>query len=189
MQLPYEIVCLDIETTDTDNKIGDVIQIGAVLVNKEFKIVDSFNIFIKPLSSHRNPKAMAVNKINEDTLSTAYTLENALALFENFCGNAKLLAAWGSYFDVVFLKAQYKKIYREWPFGYKSIDLKSIAIWEFAKQDNPLSGGVFRACERLGIPFEGRAHDGLVDITNTVKILQKLLSYEYSPYSKGWKNK
>jgi DNA polymerase III alpha subunit (gram-positive type) len=189
MQLPFEIVCIDIETTDPDSILGNVIQIGAVLMSKEFKIIDSFNIFIQPLTTHRNQKAMAVNKISEDTLATADTLQNALELFENFCKDTKMLGAWGSYFDVAFLKEQYKKIYKDWPFGYRSIDLKSIAIWEFAKIDAPLSGGVFKACERLAIPFEGTAHDGLDDIKNTIKILQKLLSYEYSPYAKGWGKK
>lgn len=189
MQLPFEIVCIDIETTDSDNILGSVIQISAVLVNKEFKILDSFNVFVKPLTSHRNPKAMAINKISEDTLETAYTLENALSLFENFCKDTKMLGAWGSYFDVAFLKEQYNKIHRDWPFGYRSIDLKSIAIWEFAKMNAPLSGGVFKACERLAIPFEGTAHDGLDDIKNTVKILQKLLSYPYSPFERGWNKK
>ena len=189
MKLPYEIICIDIETTDTDSKLGDIIQIGAVAMNKEFKVIDSFSIFIKPLTSYRNPKAMAVNKISEETLASAHTLENALMLFENFCKNAKLLAAWGTYFDITFLRASYAKIYRDWPVGYRSLDLKSIAIWEFAKMDSPLGGGVFKACQRLGIEFEGPQHDGLADIQNTVKILQKMLTYKYSPFETGWNKK
>lgn len=186
MRLPTNLICLDIETTDSDSEIGSLIQIGAVLVNEEFKIIDSFSIYVKPLTTHRSARATAIHKISEDTLANAYTLPNALALFENFCKDTKHLAAWGNYFDVAFLKTQYKKIYRDWPFGYKSIDLKSIAIWEFAKRDVLFTGGVFKACNLLDIPFEGTTHDGLDDIKNTVKILQKLLSYEYSPYKRGW---
>jgi len=186
MRLPYDIVCIDIETTDTNSNLGDIIQLGAVLVNTEFKIIDSFNIYIKPLTSHRNKKAMEINGISEEILSTAYSLENALSLFENFCGKTRMLAAWGNYFDIDFLKAAYTKIRRDWTFGYKSIDLKSIAIWEFAKHDLPVVGGVTKCCERLAIPFEGHAHDGLADIKNTIRILQKLLSYDYSPHKKGW---
>lgn len=186
MRLPHNIVCIDIEATDPDKKLGDIIQIGAVIVNPEFKIIDTFSVYIKPLTAHRNPRAMSVNGISEETLSTAYSLEQALILFENFCKDTRLLSAWGAYFDIEFLKLSYEKIYRRWPFGHKSIDLKSIAIWEFAKQNIPFRDGVKRGCDKLSIQFEGRAHDGLADIQNTVKILQKLLSYEYSPYQKGW---
>ena len=178
MKLPYEIICIDLETTDTDKNRGSMIQLGAVIVDKEFKILkrNEFCLYIKALDSFRNPKAMAVNRITEEQLdSHGVILQDALELFENFCENRKILAGWGgSYFDVPFLRKQYEKIGRKWPFGYKSIDLKSIAIWEIAKQDKPISGGVGRFLTTLGQDFEGNPHNAIDDIKNSIKILQVL---------------
>lgn len=184
MRLPFNIICVDIETTDTDSKHGSVIQIGAVATNDQFEEVDSFETYIKPLDAYRNPKAMAVNKISEDILTHAPTLHEALEMFEGFAlkdknNNEKvILAAWGNYFDIPFLKAQYDKIYRKWPFGYKSFDLKTIGIWELSKRNVPLTGGVKKAAEFLNLDFEGMPHDALADIKNTVRVLKKLLQQE-----------
>jgi len=185
MRLPFNIICIDIETTDSAPEPGSVIQIGAVVTNDEFEEVDSFETFIKPLDAYRNPKAMAVNRIPEDTLKFAPTLQDALEMFEAFALREKtaknekvILASWGDYFDVPFLKSQYDKIGRPWPFGYKSFDLKTIAIWELGKRNIPLLGGVQKALQFLGLEFEGVQHDALADVKNTIRILKKLLQQE-----------
>jgi len=178
MRLHTNLICLDIETTDIDSTFGSVIQIGAIAINEKFEKLDSFKTYLKPLHSHRNSAAMAVNRISEDTLSNAPTITDAFEMFETFTlqyddyKRKPLLAAWGNYFDIPFLKAQYDKIRREWPFGHKSIDLKSIAIWEFGKRNIPFSGGIGQGLKYLNLEFDGVYHDGLDDIKNTVTLLQ-----------------
>lgn len=184
MKLPFDVICIDLETTDIDSNTGSVIQIGAIAVNSEFKEIDSFETYIKPLSAHRNQKAMAVNRISEDVLSHSPRLQDALEMFEIFAlkdkskDNSVILAAWGNYFDIDFLKKQYDKINRKWPFSYKSLDLKTIAIWEFGKRNIPFPGGVQSASKLLNLEFEGIQHDALADIKNTFSILKKLLQQE-----------
>jgi|SRR3989304_3153442 len=189
MKFPFDTIFIDIETTDVDSHLGSIIQIGAIAVDDEFKILDSFSTYIKPLDSHRNQKAMSVNKISEEVLVQSPTLVEALELFENFAlqkseNKKNILAAWGAYFDIPFLRAQYAKIYREWPFGHKSIDLKTIAIWELGKRNIPISGGVVKALKYLNLEFEGQQHDALADIKNTFRILKKLLDQEKQ--KTGW---
>ncbi len=175
MKFPHNLICIDIESTDPDKHKGSVIQIGAVVVDKDFKIDKTrgeFNLYIQPLDSYRNPKAMAVNKIPEEYLINAISLNDALEMFENFCNGDTKLACWGTYFDVPFLFAQYKKIYRKWPFGYRSFDLKSAAIWESAKHDIPLTSGVSKFLKSINKDFKGSQHDALSDIKNTIRILE-----------------
>ena len=175
MRFPHNIICIDIESTDSDKHKGSVIQIGAVIVNMDFEIETTrreFNMYIKPLDSHRNPEAMAVNKITEETLVAAINLNDALNIFEGFCGSDKELASWGAYFDIPFMRAQYTKIDRDWPFGYRCFDLKSAAIWESAKHDKPMTSGVMRFLKSINKEFEGTPHDALSDIKNTVRILE-----------------
>lgn len=177
MKLPFNVVAIDLECTDSNPKLGSIIQLSAITLNRNFKIEkETFDVYIQPLDSHRDVQAMAVNKITEEQMSTACSLLQALKLFECYCNLSEkfILAAWGAYFDIPFLRKQYEKIKRKWPFSYKSIDLKSIAIWEMAKRDKPLSGGLKRFLKSLNIEFKGIPHNALDDITNTVNLLKKL---------------
>ena len=174
MELPSNIICIDIETTDSDSKSGSIIQLSAIAVDKNFEPIKAreFDVFIKPLDLYRNQKAMEVNKISEEILKTATPLIEALEMFESFCDNDNILASWGAYFDVPFLKAQYNKIFRKWPFSYRSFDLKSIAIWESAKRNVPTSSGVSRFLNTINKEFIGTPHNALDDIRNTIEILR-----------------
>ncbi len=176
MHLPTNLICLDLETTDSDNVTGSIIQISAIVVNQNFEPVHAreFNEYVCPLDSYRNPRAMEVNKISEEILRTASPLSVVLEMFESFTDNDDILAAWGNYFDIPFLKQQYKKIHREWPFSHRSFDLKSVAIWEMAKRNIPMSSGVNKFLITLGQKFEGQQHNALDDIKNTVRILKYL---------------
>jgi DNA polymerase III epsilon subunit-like protein len=176
MNLPTKYIAIDIETTDADHRLGDVIQIGAVVVNEDLSMGSTFSTYLKPESSFRNPEAMAVNKITEETLESAPTSDRALANFETFCkfqaGDRPMLAAWGTYFDVTFLREFYHHIGRKWPFSYRCLDLKTIAIWEASKRGESAEGGVSKHLELLGLEFEGEQHDALADIKNTMRIVQ-----------------
>lgn len=175
MILPKELVCLDIETTGTEFDVSSVIQISAVLVNKQFNIIDEFNEFIKPLDSYRNTKAMEVNKISEETIADGMSLNNALELFENFCGKNKLIGSWPSGFDWPFLRKQYEKIGRTYPFGRKVVCLKSIAIWEMSKRNMEVRGGIKKVIELLNKEFIGTPHNAIDDIKNSIYILQEFI--------------
>ena len=178
MKLPFKIVAIDLETTDSDFSKGEIIQIGAVVLNEDLSMGREFTSYLRPLTKHRRPGAMAVNKIDEEELEIADHPQEVLARFEDYVsrevGDRAILGAWGTHFDITFLKETYKKLGRPYPFSYRCIDLKSIAIWESAKRGLALSGGVARFLEELGLEFEGTQHDGLDDIKNVVRILQKL---------------
>ena len=176
MKFPHKLICIDIETTDSNPDTGSVIQLSAIVVDENFEIMHAreFNEFVRPLDSYRNPKAMEVNKISEETLNTAMSLYEVAELFDSFCDGERFLASWGSYFDAPFLKKQYEKIHRSWPYSYRIFDLKSAAIWEMAKKDKPLTSGVSKFLSALNKKFEGTQHNALDDIKNSVNILKCL---------------
>jgi len=176
MYLPHNLICVDLETTDSNANVGSIIQLSGIIVDRTFEPVYAreFNEYVCPLDSYRNPKAMEVNKISEEILNTASPLSVVLEMFESFCDQDNVLASWGNYFDISFLRQQYKKIHRNWPFSNRSFDLKSVAIWEMAKRNIPMSSGVNKFLITLGQKFEGQQHDALDDIKNTVRILKHL---------------
>lgn len=177
MKLPEKIIAIDIETTDSDYRAGDIVQIGAVIVNEDLSLGQEFNAYIHPLSTHRSKRAMEVNHISEEILDKA---EFPSVVFKKFAeyahqiGERPMLASWGTYFDVVYMRESHRKLGIEFPFSYRCLDLKTIAIWEMAKNGNTMKGGVHKFLEALGLSFEGTPHDGLDDIKNTMKIIQKL---------------
>ncbi len=179
MKLPNKYVCIDIETTGTEADYADVIQIGAAILNEDLSSDDRWVDFIKPMSDYRNPEAMRVNEISEETLAAGRDPQQSLADFEEWAMrktgmDRPLLAAWGTYFDITFMRAYYKKIGRKWPFSYRCLDLKSIAIWEAAKKDQSAAGGVDTFLKLNNLEFKGKAHDALSDIINTIRIIQSL---------------
>ena len=182
-RLPYKLVAIDLETTDLDPEIGSIIQIGAIYVDKSLNIIKKFNKFVLPLDSYRHPKAMAVNKISEETLQKeGIIIHKTLGLFEFFCCDAQQLAAWGSNFDIPFLKKQYEKIGRKYPFSYRYFDLKSIAIWEMARRGKPMVSGIEKFLKANNLKFNGVAHDALADIENTILLLKSFIKKENIEY-------
>jgi DNA polymerase III alpha subunit (gram-positive type) len=176
MKLPFNLVCIDIETTGLNMANADIVQLAAIITDEMFKPIPGleFNKYIKPLSSYREPNAMKIHEINEHILNSSPTLEEVLIMFENFCAENKILASWGNYFDIPFLYKQYEKINRKIPFSYKSIDLKSIAIWERAKDDIAINGNIKKMLKSLNADFDGVEHNALNDIKNTIKLLNIL---------------
>lgn len=180
MNLPNKYICIDIETTDSEADVGDVVQIGAIVLNEDLSMGGKYMSYIRPTSSHRSKRAMEVNHIEEEVLALADDAYEVLERFEKWAFEASgsdrpLLAAWGTYFDVTFLRQFYKKIGRKWPFSYRCLDLKSIAIWEVSKKGgDTAAGGVDTFLKMLGLTFEGKEHDALDDIRNTIKIIQNL---------------
>lgn len=180
MKLPNKYVCIDIETTDSEADMGDVVQIGAVILNEDLSETEEFMSYLKPTSTHRSRRAMEVNHIEEDILALADDANDVLDRFEKWAmektgSDRPLLAAWGTYFDVTFLRAFYKKLGRKWIFSYRCLDLKSIAIWEVSKRGgDTAAGGVDTFLDMLGLKFEGKPHDALDDIRNTIRIIQNL---------------
>lgn len=172
MKLPYKVVAIDLETTGLDKDVASIVELGAVVVNEDLTIAREFRSYIKPLDSFRTEKAMEVNGITEEMLASAPTLEEVLMKFDRFSAGVRNLGAWGTYFDVQFLKAQYKKIDRQYPYDWRDFDLKTVAMWELGKREMATMKGVEACLKKLGLEFIGDAHSALDDIKNSVRILQ-----------------
>lgn len=176
MKLNNNLIVFDLETTNCENHA--IIEIGATLVTKDFKIGPTFKRFVYP--------DFPVSKFVEDL--TGYSAEKlniadkfpiVARAFESWitelCGNIKnvRLAAWGNYFDVNVLRTQYQRHGLDFPFSGTCIDVKSIGFVYLA-----MSGGrtdsfsVQKMCENLGIKLpEGcQYHNADTDAFQTAHI-------------------
>lgn len=174
--LPGHLLCIDVEATGTNMSKHNICQIGVALVDTKLNIVDKYSSIIKPFSSDRDPDAMRVHNISEEVLAQSRSFNEVMIELESKLGvNPKryTLAAWGTHFDIIFLREEYKKFNRVYPFSYRCFDLKSAAIWSASCLGMSVGfGGISKYCKKLGISFEGTKHDALADILNSIYILQ-----------------
>jgi len=176
MNLQFDLIAIDLETTGCDPFVYSICQIGLAIVKKDLTIVATYSSVVLPLDDSRDPRAMEIHGISEETLSEAPTFAMVLMEIKDLYPNVHKLvpAAWGTHFDLHFLRVQCRRLNIGWPFSGKSFDIKTAAMWEMAKNDSATSGGISKVLRSLGTDFEGRKHNALSDILNAVRILQIL---------------
>jgi len=182
--LPNPLIVFDVETTGVDPRKHDIIEIGAVFVSKGLDIVGRFQSYCRPYSTERDPEAMGINKIPEETLLEAPGFDACALAFEHVAKQVAEshhhglrsfnLAGWGVRFDYDFIGCSYQKAERAFPFSYHTLDIKSLAIWELAKRGCYLWRKLSGALSALKIQPVGTAHTALADAENTARILIEL---------------
>lgn len=94
----------DTETTGLSSQNDRIIEFGCVIVENG-RIVDRFDTFINPqMDLTDSAEAMAINKITEDDLRDAPTIEQAMPKILEKLGN-HILVAHNATFDIGFLNA------------------------------------------------------------------------------------
>lgn len=117
-----EFVAFDIETTGLSAANDEIIEIGAVLF-KNGEIVDTFNTFVDP-GRHIPEKITELTGINDEMVTGAPSLDNALFRFLEFAGD-KVLAAHNATFDIGFITAACKRF--SVPFNPTFIDTRNMS--------------------------------------------------------------
>lgn len=75
----------------------DIIQIGAVKLDENRRMVGSFNRFIQPgLYKKLHPRITRITGISQDDLYGAVSFTEAFARFKDWCGEEFTLITWGS---------------------------------------------------------------------------------------------
>ena len=74
----------------------ELIQIGAVRVNEQMEVVDSFNQLIQPQHYVKlHPRIARITHISQDDLCDAPSFPQAIASFAQWCGEDYVLLTWG----------------------------------------------------------------------------------------------
>lgn len=180
-------VVLDFEWT-ADRKpvkpISEITQFPSVLVRLDghkSKIVDEFNTYVRPTLNSVLPQfSIELTGITQDMVDRSPSLDEALGKYLLWlrshglvgeCGER--LGSWAfctwSDADIAaqlvrefhFKKLDIPKCFDQW------VDLKILYKRHYRKE---ATGGLQACVERVGLRFEGRAHDGLIDSRNTAAI-------------------
>lgn len=74
----------------------EMIQIGAVKMNAELEVVDSFSQLIQPQHYVRlHPRIARITRITQDDLADAPAFNDAVQAFVDWCGEDYILLTWG----------------------------------------------------------------------------------------------
>ena len=182
------LASIDVETTGTDPRIHEVIQVGIVILGKDFEPTgQTFNYQIKPEHPERAEKsASAVHGLNLDdgleSSKVADLLTEWVASLDLNNGRKLIPLAHNHLFEYGFLTAWLGKSLYGQLFGYLPRDGMILAL---SMNDQALLEGkpaLFESvslpslCKHFGIVNE-KAHDALADSYAEAKVYKALLCY------------
>lgn len=180
-------ISVDVEASGTLPGFFDLLSIGAVPVVREggeYGVGSSeFYVELKPQTGNFDPASMQVNGLDLARLeATGVPLPEAAAQFARFvksCGprnDPPVFVGYCANFDWAFVNDMFKRAKIENPFGYKALDLKSLAYGLFEHDWKRL--GQLRLLELLGQPpmGPGEAHHALADARHQARMFVGLLA-------------
>lgn len=161
--------------------IFEIIQIGAIKLNKNFKTIGKFNSLIKPkIHTRLHPYVEELTKINNEALNVSYDFTDVFKQFTKFIGKGKnTLVVWGDADITELVKNMnlYNLPVSSIPDKY--IDIQNHATKHF-KLPKGQKLGLKKAVETLEIPLNGDFHDAFFDADYTAKVFKKLYTNQIS---------
>lgn len=172
MNIPFDLIVLDLETTGESNH-HRIVEIGAVRMDETLEIVDEYSALVdgRPMTA----AASKVNHITDEMLVGKPKWDEAYAPWVEWCRKSDkyVLSSFGTYFDLAVLRDEYERFNLKYPHPGAALDAKGVIWWELIRRGYtmlhlPLS----KVAELFKIPFEGDAHRALTDAKVTARALR-----------------
>lgn len=155
----------------------EIIQIGAVKLNKELQVVSTFNKLVKPeIYKEINPFVREITGITTDKVSSEKNFNEVFEEFINFIKDTSpVLCVWGSSdMRELFRNIKYHKLDTALvPKEY--INLQSYAS-KYLKCAKGICIGLSAAIDLLDIPIKENFHDAFNDAYYTAEVFKKIYS-------------
>lgn len=152
---------------------GEIIQIGAVKIDDQANVLDTFEMTLRPRIFRRLQHRIAqVTGLSQGDIDAGIPIAEGLQRFVEWAGPDAEFAEWG--LDDVPILKQNLFLYNmdeSWPTRW--YDLQQIFVQTYPRQEG--EGMTLESVvDRLGIPKEDPFHNALDDALYTVKICRKL---------------
>lgn len=155
---------------------SEIIQIGAVKLNRNYDVIDSYRAYVKPQYTMISTRIQELTGITQEDVDTASDLEESINVFFQWLGEDKItFVSWSDcdeqQFDNEMKKKSLKLPKLEATFG-SWIDCQKI----FGKKIKRTSKlyNLEQALIISDISYKDGAHDALVDAHNTGLLFKKL---------------
>ena len=174
-------IIFDLEATcwkEKSDKPKEIIEIGAVKLNENLVVVNSFSKFVKPtINPVLSNFCKTLTSIQQKDIDNAQAFNEAVASFEKWISPEDdiLLISWGYYDKKQILEESSVKNYS----GeiIKLLEEKHISLkHEFAKMRKEKPCGMKKALNKLNLPLEGTHHRGIDDAKNIARIFKVVFS-------------
>lgn len=172
-------IVVDIEATcwkDWENAAEmETIEIGAVKLDADLKVVDEFSIFIRPvIHPELSEFCIKFTSIKQSDVADAELFPAAFKAFIDWIGPESFI--WYSWSDYDRKRIMDDLTYHKQPIPPEMLnhqDLKKL----YADAENlKVRVGMRRALKNLNITYQGRQHRGIDDAKNTAEILKHVLA-------------
>lgn len=152
----------------------EIIEIGAVRVNEDLEILDSYQQVVKPrLYKKLHYKIMEITSFTDEELSHGMDFRRAIREFLEWCGDDHMFCTWGS-MDLTELQKNMKhyKLERILEFPLFYVDLQK--MFSLRYDDGHMKRTLSSAVEYLEIQEEVPFHRALDDAYYTARIMQEM---------------
>ena len=183
-------IVLDLEWNQSAYKVDEeenlpfeIIEIGAVKLDADANIVDSFQELIRPQVYPfllRRTKQIT-GWTDKDLDQRGIYFEDAVAKFLTWCGEDYIFCVWGGS-DLTQLERnmEYYKIRIPWKYPLKYLDVQKLYALESREGKNRRT--LESVVEIYGIPEDGHFHHAADDARYTAEIFRRLDRAQYESY-------
>lgn len=157
---------------------NEIIQIGIVLLNESYEVVDKFDAYIRPEHGYVDGFIRNLTGINQYQVSKGDILEDVLIKVREWLPEDTVMVSWSmNDRKQLFTEILAKKIDAEWLQGM--FDTWTDCQAEFSKKiESRKEYKLEEALNLSGVISEGNYHDGLADAYNTALLFRKLRTEE-----------
>jgi DNA polymerase III alpha subunit (gram-positive type) len=175
--LPSDLIIFDLEVCGLPQGLPEIVDLGAVHVNQELEIVDSFEMLVKPdRLDHVDSFFTELTGIKKGDLKGQACWAESYRPWAEFTNwDHGVLAAWGSHFDVGMLREQYRRSACPYPHQGSAFCVKSM-VYGMGNLIGMRPGGwgISSICKRLEIDPVLPIHRGLTDAKTALLILREM---------------
>jgi DNA polymerase III epsilon subunit-like protein len=175
-----DILVVDLETTGSNPLIHEVVEMGAVLLDKDtLRQVRSIQSLVRPESLDRSePLAMKIHGLLPDQLLQAPSASQVVSHLIDTLGHGYTLCGWNICFDTQFLAGMFRRAgkYEE----FTKLDYHRLDLWSLVQlawtcglvEEEPTS--LSRICTSWGIQRQEN-HSALQDALISAEVLRRVV--------------
>lgn len=150
---------------------GEIIQIGAVKLDEQFNLLDTFKIMVTPkYYRFMHKKVSRLTSISNEDLKYGFPFKQAVGFFKAWCPKDAVFLTWGGD-DGKMLRTNLKLHKQPADWIPKIYDVQQIFSRQLATE--PRQYSLMQAMEVVQEPAYS-AHDALHDAMNTTRVLRHL---------------
>ena len=170
----HNFAFVDIELTGLSVGKHEIIEIGCVLTNPELKVIEEFELKIKPEHLEwADPVSLKISPYNEEEWAEALGLPEAMKIFTEKAKES-IMVGHNVAFDSGFLEYAFGQTGIQNLMHYHKLDTISIAWAKLHKSPDLEHFSLRELCARFGIVNE-KAHTALSDARATFELYKKLM--------------